>query len=81
MFIGAAISENEMGVRIDEAGENHAIAEVDLFGFSRESVAFNFLARSNRDDAPVFDEQCAITDDGRIGERFSATRRGASESQ
>jgi hypothetical protein len=81
MFVGAAIRKDEVSVRIDEAGEDYAIAEVEFFGFSCEGVAFDFFARAHGYDASALNDECAIADDGGIGKRFSATRRGSSERQ
>lgn len=56
VLVGAAIRKNEVRVRIDEPGEDNAIAEVELFGLSRESVAFDFVAWTDGDDALVLDK-------------------------
>ena len=68
-------------MRIDKPREHDAIAEVELFGFSRESMAFYFLALANRDDALVLDKQRAVAHDSKVGERFSSARRRPSEGQ
>ena len=52
-----------MRVRIDEAGKNHAAAEIQLLGAARFLQALDAAARADRRDAVAVDEQRAIAND------------------
>ncbi len=79
VFVRAARGENQVRVRIDEAGKNHAAAEIELFGAARLLQALDAAARADRRDAIAVDEQRAIANQAQFREGSSAARDGAAQ--
>ena len=73
--------ENEMRMRINEARQNDAPAEVKFTRVASFAEAFNAAARVDRGDASVANQQRTIANDAQIGERLSTARRGSPQSE
>ena len=62
VFVGAAARENQVRVRIDEAGEDHASGEIEFFGAARLAQFFDAAARADGGDAVFVDEDGAVAE-------------------
>src|ERR1700677_1703908 len=81
VFVGPAARENQMGVGIDEAGQNHFAFKVELLGFARGGKFFEAAARADRRDAVFVNQNRAIANDGQIIERFAAAGSCAAQGE
>ena len=81
VFLGAAAGENQMRVRIDEAWQNDASGEINLFGTARFAQFLDAAAWTDGRDAVFADQDCAVADDAEVAERFAAAGNGTAQSQ
>ena len=79
VFRGAALGKNEVGVGIDEAGENDASAEIQFFGAAGSRKLFDFFAGADGDDPVFVEDHGTVADDAEIFERFAAAGCGAAQ--
>ena len=70
-----------MGVGIDETGKDHASAKIQFFSATGSGGRFNFLARADRKDLAVAEEQGGIFDYGEVGEGIATARNGATQGE
>ncbi|MGB7082891.1 MAG: hypothetical protein WBD54_14760, partial [Candidatus Acidiferrales bacterium] len=81
VFSGTRAGVDEVGVRIDESGENNAAVEVEFAGAAGFGEAFDAAAQADGGDAAFANEERAIAKNARVGERASAVRRGPAEGE
>src|SRR3984885_2215521 len=74
VFGCAAGRENQVGVCIDKAWQDHAAAEVQLFGPTRFLHPFDAATRADCSDAVSVDQQRAIADEPQFRQGFPASR-------
>ena len=70
-----------MRMRINEAGENDASAQIEFTRPAGFRKIFNAAARADGGDASVAKQQCAIANDAEIAERTATARRGSTKSE
>ena len=70
-----------MRVGIDESGQNHASADIQLSRRSRFGQCLNVRSRSDCRDAPIPNQNRAITDQAKIRESRAAARTASAQSQ
>ena len=70
-----------MCVRIDEAWQNHASREINLFGTARLAQFFDAAAWTDGRDAVFVDQDCAVGNDAEVAESFAAAGNWSAQSQ
>ena len=70
-----------MRVRIDEAGEDDAAAEVESARATGFAEAFDPAARADGGDASIVNEKRTIANDGKIVECAATTGRSSAKSE
>lgn len=68
-------------MRIDEAGDDDVVGEVEFAGAAGFAEAFDLAARADGGDASIANEERAIADDSGIAERPATARYGSAKSE
>lgn len=72
---------HQMRMRVNEAGENDAAAEVEFARATGFAQAFDATARTNSRDASLANEERAIANDTEIAERSATPRSRSAKSE
>src|SRR5690348_5083315 len=81
VFGSAAGGENQVRMRIDEAGQENASAQVEFFGATSSAKPLDSSARPDGGDAVATDEDGPIANDFQVAQGGAATGNGTAQGE